>query len=172
MPLNFKSLIEETPFPPRIGEEMDKKRQQTIAHLSALRISNDLVAQICDVRPQTVTRWQETGKAPRLSRAQIALDRLGPVLEHMEDDLGLTDRAIRDFLTGEPTRTREERGLELDIRWTEEYEASCQAPLVTGIGAYRGVQPVQDRLMMRFRERYEVAAQIGQVATPESTYYF
>jgi hypothetical protein len=173
MPLNFRQLASETTPPAANKGAALRQRQETIKKLASLNVGDDLIAATCDVSTGNVVKNWRLGKAgPSGYIARIALDRLGPLLDHMEVDLGLGDRVILNFLQNEPMRTRGERGLELDIHWTSAYEAACNAPLITGIGMYQGLEPIQQRLMSQFRERYEVAAQIGQVATPESTYYF
>ena len=173
MPLNFKKLAAETTSPVASKGAALRQRQELIEKLARLNVSDNLIAATCKVEStSTVKNWRLGKTAPSGYIARIALDRLGPLLDHMETDLGLGDRAIVNFLQNEPMRTHEERGLELDIHWTSDYEAACNAPLIAGIGMYQGLEPIQRRLMSQFSERYEVAAQVGQVATPESTYYF
>jgi hypothetical protein len=167
MPLNFESLRDQTlDTPPDKGPHR-KRRQRVIGRLADLGLNDKLLAKTCDVEPSTVKRWHKGG-APAGHVARIAIDRLGPIIDYLEADLGLTDDAITSFLTREPQRTREERdadGYELYTRWTPEHEAFCNSPLITGIGSYDGLKPIEARLQLRFPER-NMEMHASQVATP------
>lgn len=158
MPVDFyfASFVTATPLnrEKEIELGLPRKRQETLKRLFELGIHKDVVAQSCEVTPRTVDNWRE-GSPFNGVTARRAIDRFSFLLQHIDDDLGLPKVAALKFLTTEPVRTQAERGLELDIFWTPEYEAACNLPLVTVIGTRQdGLITIYKRLRERFPERY------------------
>jgi hypothetical protein len=164
MALDFESLQQETVHPLPDKGEVRKKRQQVIQRLSDFGVSDRLIANTCRVEPQTVKRWHKDG-APAGHVARIAIDRLGPVLDHLIADLGLTDDAITSFLTQEPRRIVDPHD-GIYGRWSPESDAYDRSPIIAGIAGYdEGLGAIEERLQLRFPERY-VEPHAGQAATP------
>ena len=166
MPLNFETLRRETIDSTHGMGETLAQRRATLNRLRELGITDEVIARTCAVEPRTVYTWRAGYRSPGRDVACRALDRLGPVIKHMEDDLGLTDAAIADFLTEEP-----ETAKSVDEDSWEPQLDLYQAPLMTQIGAHigpaDGLEVIQTRLEAVFPER-QVYAQAGVVATPET----
>ncbi len=171
---DFEKLREETNLPRPISEEAKQQRLATLERLASLGIMNDLIAITCNANVATVENWRSGRQAPTSVTARTALDRLGPIITHMEDNLGLNDRAIATFLTEEPHILPEDREEGFYGRWDESRDAFEVSPLMTSIStgstrysAGRGIEAFQERLHLRFAG-HEAEAQAGVVATPET----
>lgn len=166
MPLDFETLRKETIDPgDNLGAALVRRRE-TLDRLVELGVTDQVIAQTCTVEPRTVRAWRERYRAPGREASRRALDRLGPLIMHMEDDLGLTDEAIADFLTEEPdTPKGSEESRE------PPWHTLSSTPVMTQIGAHigsmDGLEVIQARLEARFPER-QVYSQAGVVATPET----
>lgn len=166
MPLDFGTLRKETIDPgDNLGAALVERRA-TLDRLVELGITDQVIAQTCAVEPRTVRAWRSRYRTPGRDVARRALDRLGPLIMHMEDDLGLNDEAIADFLTEEPDRPKD-----LEASSEPPWHTLHSAPVITQIGAHigsmDGLETIQARLEATFPER-QVYAQAGVVATPET----
>lgn len=177
MALNFEALREATAegHPP-YTKDAKEQRQATINRLISLGVSQEVIATMCLVDVESVKRWQKNGTSPLRYSGRRALDRVGPVIQHMEDDLGLRGEDIATFLNKEPRHLHDPDASADDGYWHK--------PLVTRISVVPHMQPyfypffdnpkiqdglvhMQERLKLRFAER-QVEAQAGVVATPET----
>jgi hypothetical protein len=166
MPLDFETLRKETIDPgDNLGASLGQRRA-TLGRLGELGITDQVVAQTCAVEPRTVRAWRSRYRNPGHDTARRALDRLGPLIMHMEDDLGLTDEAIADFLTEEPDRTKGSEKSD-GPAWGTLYKTPLMTRISAHIGSMDGLETIQARLEARFPER-QVYAQAGVVATPET----
>jgi hypothetical protein len=166
MPLDFDTLRKETIDPgDNLGAALVQRRA-TLDRLGELGVTDQVIAQTCAVEPRTVRAWRSRYRAPGRDLARRALDRLGPLIVHMEDDLGLTDEAISDFLTDGPDIKQgpEESS---DVPWDTLYSTPFITQIGAHIGSVDGLEAIQARLEARFPER-QVYAQAGVVATPET----
>jgi hypothetical protein len=123
---------------------------------------------------KAVKAWEKERRVPRGHTAKIALDRLSVIIDHMQDDLGLSDRDISKFLIEEPHVLPEDRDDGFYDRWNPDQDAFEASPLMTNVSAYGGLAGIaqgpaafEERLRLRFPER-QVDAEAGVVATPET----
>ena len=154
MSLDFETLINTIPPPPD-ESAAKRKRLQTIDRLQSMHIRNEVLAEACHVGSQAVRNWQERKRNPGSYRARIALDRLGVIIDHMTDDLGLSDKAIGKFMIREPNRLESQSHQDpIYWSWNPDVDVFERAPLITDIVSNEGLQAIQERLRLRFGERY------------------
>ncbi len=165
--LDFKALQEETLYPVPNKDEAKEQRHTTLRRLHKLGITRDVIASICRVETKAVSSWYRREASPGYHIARIALDRLGPIITYMSDDLGLNDRDIAKFLLEEPRVPEEEQRDWTYDQWFPEQQAYEESPIIYAASSLEGPLIIGQRIALRYPGR-QVEEQAGIIATPES----
>lgn len=149
--LNFEALEVTTSFPrPNSDLQARIERRDTLNQLTVLGVSDALLAQTCQVKPDAVRRWHNKGVVAHSLVARRALDRLGPIIVHMRGDLALDDEEIGTFLQNQTKRATNDLALDaFDIDETD------IQPLISFIAVLGGVKPMASRLHSLYFPRYQ-----------------
>lgn len=139
--LDFYALHAATAEPkPPSDPHAQRARHNTLNQLITLGVSRNVLAQTCQVEPSTIGRWLHNGVVTRSALPRRALDRLGPILMHMREDLALDDATIRDFMQNQTKRPSGYKP-QLDERWTPSIQEGHSYPLVAWVGHYSPERP-------------------------------
>lgn len=152
MPLDLESFIYGRPETNDHLGPASNRRRSTIKQLGEIGVNDYLVARSCGVGSDTLRAWKN-GTSPTKWHARIALDRLDILLNHMVDDLGLTDDAIKSFLVSEPLRINPSQD-PIHDRWHPQVDRMDRTAVIGTICFTYGAWAIKDRLDLRFSERY------------------
>jgi hypothetical protein len=162
MALNFAALREATTPVSALGygEEARAQRHATFERVMDLGVHEKVISRMCLITIEAVKHWSRKGGSPQNYLGRRAFDRLGPVVQHMENDLGLTEDAIATFLNEEPRHLEGPDAGDHDARFHN--TLITRLGIVPDMGFYYpyfdnpkiedGLSAVQQRLDLRFAE--------------------
>lgn len=151
---------------PNKGEARER-RFATLDRLAQLGITREVIGTACATSPATVASWYRRANGPGSHNARVFLDRTSVIIDYMEDELGLHDSAIANFLMNEPRVPLEEQRDWIYDRWIPSQQAYEEAPIIVAIGNPDGPEVIANRMARLFVER-QVEEQASVVATPET----